>query len=108
MLRQSSKSVLVARPVMQRGRVEIRSIGPSQCVCFGIDRDASKEEKIAERTIQFAYEDGAEIDRLLGRVIEADAESVRRDRLKGNNSVNRMSHTVSLQWLNGEGLDPLL
>ena len=57
---------------------------------FGIDRDASKEPKIAERTIQFAHEDGVEIDRLLRPVIEADAESVRRDLLE-RNSVNRMS-----------------
>jgi hypothetical protein len=93
---------------MQRGRVEIRSIGPGQCVRFGIDRDATKEAKIAERTVQFSHEDRAEIDYLLGPIIEVNAESIGRDWLKGNNSVNRVSHTASLPRLNGDGLGPVL
>jgi hypothetical protein len=66
---------------MQRGRIEIRPIGPSQCVRFWIDRDASKDARIAERTVQFSHEDRAEIDCLLGPIIEVDAESIGRDRL---------------------------
>lgn len=70
------------RPVVERGGIEVRPIGPYERVDFRIEVNPSKEFRILKRPVQLASKYRREIDRLLRAVSEVDAQQVGTDALK--------------------------
>src|SRR5947209_18974877 len=73
---------------MQRGRIEIGTVGPHERMHLGIEGDLPKEHWIAERSEEFSRQDGFEVDRLCSAVIELDAKHVAADDLEATNAVD--------------------
>ncbi len=64
------------RPIVQGGGIEIRAIGPDQCVNLGIQHDLFKEVQVAQRPVELALEDGAEINFPAQAVVKTDLQGV--------------------------------
>ncbi len=77
-------------PVMQRGWIEDRSVGPDQRIHLGIDPNLAKHPLVPEWTVQLTGKNRSKIDRLLRPVIEADPK-----RVGGNPSCSRFQSAAS-------------
>ena len=51
---KSGKGVFIVRPIVQRGRIEVRSIWPYKRFYFRVDGDLIEQLWIKERALQFA------------------------------------------------------
>src|SRR2546427_5965100 len=71
-----SQSLFMQGPVVQRGRIEVRSVGPDQRLDFPIDPNLVKQFHVTQGAVQLACENRAKIDRLLGSVVKANAQRV--------------------------------
>jgi hypothetical protein len=69
----------VVWPVVQRGWIEVGSVGPDERVHLGIEEDLPKERRIAQQPERSSRHDGFEVDRLDGPVIERDVKHVGAD-----------------------------
>ena len=84
------------RPVMQNGRVKICPGRPYESVNFGIKADTIELRRIAERTIQLAFENRLEVDLTAQPVIKPDAKAEGADALERVNSIKLMCHGCKL------------
>jgi hypothetical protein len=75
------------RPVVQGGRIEVRSIRPHQRADFRIDPDLLEQPLVTQWAVQLASQNRPEVDGLLGGVVKANAERVRRNDFKRANAV---------------------
>jgi len=99
--RKLSESSLICGPFAQCSRIEIRSVGPHQCLNLGINPHLVEQFEIAQRAVQFARKNRPEIDGLLRVVVKTNTKRVRRDDVEGPDSINWMTHNHLFQWLDG-------
>ena len=67
------QGLCVHRPIMERGRVEIRAVGPDQRMHIGIDPHLIKNHQIAQWAEQFPGKDRLKVDHLFRGIIKSDA-----------------------------------
>lgn len=79
-------------PIVQRSRVEIRSIRPNERMNLRIDSHSIENGKIAQRAIHRTCQDRPKIDHLLGAVVKLHAQRVGGFDLKGLDSINWVQH----------------
>jgi len=73
---------LVFRPIVQRGRVEVGSVGPYERACLWIDLDAIKQSWILQWAVNLASEDRPKVDGLRRAILKANAKDILGDHLK--------------------------
>lgn len=98
LFRQRPEGLLVLRPIVERGGIGIRAIGPDEGVHLWIERDLVEQRQIAQRTVQLAGQDGPKIYGLFCAVIELDAKCVWGNDLKSDHAVDWMAQHDPLLW----------
>src|SRR5215813_1151235 len=83
-----SKSLFMLRPVMQNGRIKVRTIGPDQHSDLGIDPNLVKQLQVTQWAVQLATQDRLKVDGPLGAVVKANAKRVSRGDFEGADSIN--------------------
>ncbi len=89
------------RPSVQRGGIEIRTVGPNQRVHLGVQSDLFKQAQVAQRPVKLASKDGAEINFPAQAVVKSDLQGERPDNGKRLHSAKAMCHIVIIaaaQW----------
>ena len=80
------------RPVVERGGIEIRAVGPDQGMHLWIENDLVEQRQIAQGTVQLAGQDGLKVYGLFRAVIELDEERVWGDDIESDHAVSGMDH----------------
>ena len=94
-----SECLLMDRPVMQGGRIKVRSVGPHQRLDFRINPNLIEQLQVAQGAVQFACQNGSKVDRLFRSIVKTNAERVSRNDFERANSINRMTHETT--YFNG-------
>ena len=63
-------------PVMEGGRVEVRSVGPNESTDLRVYLDGYKEPRVPEPSIELPLENRLEVDELGRAIIEADPQPI--------------------------------
>ena len=84
------------RPVVQRSRIKICSIGPYDCVYLWIDADLFEQTMVPQRTEDLPCEYRLDVDPLPSPIIEADTERIAFQHLHGNDSDYGVFHLTHL------------
>ena len=91
--------LLVDGPVVQGGRIKVRSVGPDQRLDFRIDPNLVEQLQVAQGAVQFACKNRSKVDGLFRGVVKTNAEHVSRNDLERANSIDRMTHKTT--YFNG-------
>lgn len=83
------------RPVMQGGRIEVRSAGPHQRLDLTINPNLLEQLQVAQGGVQFARKNRSKVDGLFRGIVKTNTERVSRNDFERANSINRMTHTES-------------
>src|SRR5258706_4393406 len=84
---------------MEDRRMEVRTVGPHQCLALRINANLLEQFQVAEGAVQFAGQNRSKVDRLFGAIVKADLESVCGNDLERANSINRGTHRTT--YFNG-------
>ena len=90
-----------ARPIMKRGWIEIRSVGPNQRAGFHIQDNCIERRKVLKRAEHGAVQHRPKVDVLLDPVVERHREPVRPDYLEPGDAIDGMGHHLSGSILTG-------
>jgi len=71
-LHSTGNFVSLQGPIVQGGRVEVRAIWPYQGVNLGVQPDLVKQAQVAQRPVDLALKDGAEINFTGQAVVKSD------------------------------------
>ena len=87
-------SPLVFGPIVQDGRIEIRSVVPHQRPELRVEAHGSEHGRILQRPVKFAPQNRLEVDDALGAIREDNAQSAVAEVIKPNDMVEWMRHAV--------------
>jgi hypothetical protein len=80
--RTGGKGGYLQRPVVKRSWIKVSPGGPHQRVSVGVQANLRKHRWISQGPEDLSEEDRAEIDDLLGSVVEPDSQAVRSEQLE--------------------------
>src|SRR6266581_5675980 len=95
LLRCGTERGFVLRPVMQRGRVEVRSRWPDERVNLWIQSNLREHRRVAQRPVKFAMEHWLKVDGAAQTVVELDSQHILSSLLERHDSMNRVTHSGS-------------
>ena len=94
-LGRSDKGIFVQWPVVEDRRIEVRAVRPDNCANLGIERDARKNEWVAERAVELPFKHIGKINDRLDPVLKAKMKRIGCNALESGNPVDGMSHGCS-------------
>jgi len=103
-----SERLLIGRPVVQRGRIKVRSVRPHESFNLRVNPHLVEYFEVAQWTVHLAGQDRPKIDSLFCIVIKKNTKCVRTHNLERANSINRMIHKYLFQRFDGHWALPLL
>jgi hypothetical protein len=86
----------IARPIVERGRIEVGTIGPNQGMAFWINADLAKYFFIAERTEERTPKHRKKVDALRCAVVKTHAQCIVANDFKTGHFDDKVLHGVNL------------
>src|SRR5438093_13415504 len=92
LLRCGTERGFMLRPVVQRGRVKVRSRWPDERVNFWIQPNLREHRRVAQRPVKFAMKHWLKVDCAARTVVELDSQHKLSSLLERHDSMNRVTH----------------